>query len=424
MASTPQKTENAVPPVSVESLKIRNFRNLQRLDIELPAAGVVILGPNGAGKTNLVEAIYYLEIFRSFRGVRDRDLIRFGEDVFRVEAVTPESSGQTEIAAAYQRTTRRKKVEVEGAEAGRLVDALGRLGAVVFSLDDAEIVAGSPGGRRRFLDILLSRVRPGYVANLQRYRAVLSQRNEALRSGASSAAVEAWTAGLVEPAARVMAERDRWIGRVSAEFSRYHAEIAGGGAGVLRYEPGLAGLNADHASKSAPSKSAPSESAASDAAAGEAPREPGAAPPGGGEEMWAAWLREGLDRTAERERRHGATQVGPHRDDLAILAAVDSTQELRDLRRFGSGGQRRTAAIGLRLLEADSVAEHSGRDALYLLDDVFAELDRERSERVVSLLDTNRSGQIVMTAPKSADMPLRGGNLSQWRILNGEVHAA
>ncbi len=399
-ASTPQATEITVPPVSVESLKIRNFRNLQKLDLEFPAAGVVILGPNGSGKTNLVEAIYYLEIFRSFRGVRDRDLIRFGEDVFRIEAVTPDSSGQTEIAAAYQRTTRRKKVEIEGTDTGRLVDALGRLGAVVFSLEDAEIVAGSPAGRRRFLDILLSRVRPGYVANLQRYRAVLSQRNEALRSAASSAALDAWTGGLIDPAARIMAERDRWIGSVSAEFGRYHSEIAGGAAGVLRYEPGLAGL-----------------AGAGEPAAGTMPGEVG-------EEKWAAWLREGLERTADRERRHGATQVGPHRDDLAILAVVDSAQELRDLRRFGSGGQRRTAAIGLRLLEADSVAKHSGRDALYLLDDVFAELDRDRSERVVRLLDTNRSGQVVLTAPKYADIPLRGGNLSEWRIQDGEVYAA
>jgi len=352
----------------------------------------MVVGPNGSGKTNLIEAIYYLEIFRSFRGARDADLVRFGEDVFRVEGEVRDGESVGELAAAYQKAGRRKKVEVDGLETDRIADALGALGAVVLSLEDADLVCGSPGRRRRFLDILLSLVAPGYLAALQRYRAVLVQRNEALRQGAMEI-VDAWTEGLLEPGARVMAERESWIASAAPGFAEYHEEIAGGWTATLVYEPGLGG----------PGSIEP--------------------PAGTGERVaeWADLLRRAMRDNADRDRRRGSTQAGPHRDDLVIRAVVEDSGEERDLRTYGSGGQQRTAAIALRLVEADTLRNKLGRDPIYLLDDVFAELDRERASRVVRLLDEGRSGQVLMTAPKPADIELRGGGLAHWRIREGVV---
>ncbi|MFB6240505.1 MAG: DNA replication/repair protein RecF, partial [Gemmatimonadota bacterium] len=220
-----------------------NFRNFERAECEFPPDGVAIVGPNGAGKTNLLEAIYYLEIFRSFRQARDRELVRFGERVFRVEAelrgeaeVGGEAADVSSLAAAYDRSGR-KKVEVDGEEVERFSDAIGTLGAVVFSLDDVEIVRGSPSGRRRFLDILLSLVEPGYVDALQRYRSFLSQRNEALKGEADPAMIDAWTEGLVEKGAAVMEARHRWIRERADAFARYGEEISGAGPGRMRYDP-------------------------------------------------------------------------------------------------------------------------------------------------------------------------------------------
>ena len=151
-ASAPIEATGRARSASLERLVARNYRNFGELRLEFPEAGAMIIGPNGSGKTNLLEAIYYLEIFRSFRGARDSDLVRFGEDVFRVEGAVRDGESTEELAAAYQRTGRRKKVELDGGEAERIADALGALGAVVLSLEDADLVCGSPGRRRRATD--------------------------------------------------------------------------------------------------------------------------------------------------------------------------------------------------------------------------------------------------------------------------------
>jgi DNA replication and repair protein RecF len=373
--------------------------------LELPEAGAMIIGPNGSGKTNLLEAIYYLEIFRSFRGARDSEQVRFGEDVFRIEGLVRDGESREELAAAYQKTGRRKKVEVDGGEAERIADALGALGAVVLSLEDAALVCGSPGRRRRFLDILMSLVAPGYLASLQRYRAVLAQRNEALRQGALET-VDVWTDGLIEPGARVMAEREAWIVSRAATFATYHSDIAGGWTGALSYEPALGGRSDPDGPPS------PGGVVAETTLAYAADERV---------EYWTDRLRQAMRDNVERDRRRGSTQAGPQRDDLVMRAVVEDSGEERDLRTYGSGGQQRTAAIALRLVEADTLRQKLGRDPIYLLDDVFAELDRDRAERVVRLLDEGRSGQVLMTAPKPADVELRGGGLAQWRIREGVV---
>lgn len=386
-AGTLESTDRQVGSAALRTVSLRDFRNLQRLELSLPAAGVMIVGPNGSGKSNLLEALYYLEIFRSFRGARDRDLPRFGQDVFRVEATVARGGETLALAAAWQKSTRRKKVEVDGAEPERLSDALGSLGAVVFSLDDSELIWGSPSGRRRYFDILLSLVQPGYVGALQRYRAVLGQRNEALRQG-QMRVVRAWAEGLVEPGATLMVARQAWTSECDDAFGRYHAAIAGGATARLGYASAL----------------------------GEA-----GPPDVPDERAWAERFREALAANETSDVRRGMTQVGPHRDDLVIRAVVDGGAERRDLRSYGSGGQRRTAAIALRLVEADTLRDRSGREPVYLLDDVFAELDPERSMRVLELLEDGRSGQVVLTAPKPVDLPLRGGSLPRWHIDDGRV---
>lgn len=388
-------------------LRLRDFRNFAELELELPPEGVALIGDNGEGKTNLVEALYYLEIFRSFRGAPDDQLVRRGAEAFHLRGrfgATPDPTGfavptgatsptararpadaaALELTAAYERRTRRKRVTMDGAEPPRISDALGTFGAVVFSPSDLAIVTGAPGERRRFLDIVLSLNVPGYLAALQRYRQVLKQRNTLLRDGAAPPLLAAWDEGLVEWGSRLVAARQGWVAARGPGFTRRYAAIAGGMPGRMRYLPAVP------------------------------------LPPGDGlatlDEIADAFRAE-LIRLARRERDRALTLAGPHRDELLFSMGENEV----DLRDFGSGGQQRTAAIALRMVEAETVREARAREPVILLDDIFAELDPGRSHRILELLEAEERGQVILTAPKASDLEVRRGTIPHWRLAGGEV---
>jgi DNA replication and repair protein RecF len=123
----------------------------------------------------------------------------------------------------------------------------------------------------------------------------------------------------------------------------------------------------------------------------------------------------------DKDRRFGTTSVGPHRDDVRLQ--LEGEREGSDLRDYGSGGQRRTAALALRLVEARTIRERRGSRPLLLLDDVFAELDAGRSERVMELMETEETGQVLLTAPRESDVRLRRDTLARWRIAEGVISA-
>jgi DNA replication and repair protein RecF len=372
----------------LSALRLTNFRNFASQRVELPRGGIAIVGDNGQGKTNFLEAIYYLEIFRSFRGAPDEQLVRFGEDVFRVEATIETEESTSVVAAAFDRVRRKKKVTIDGAEPDRLGDAIGRDGAVIFSPSDVALVSGAPAFRRRYLDVLLSLTEPRYLADLQRYRRILVRRNALLRAGATGASIAVWNEGFVEAGARVTVSRLGWVEARSAAFAERASEIAGGALASLGYEPSIP------------------------VAAGE-----GRPTLDRVKEVFVAEL----ERVAERERRHVTTLVGPHRDDLRIRAASGGGGEWVDLRVFGSGGQQRTAAVALRMIEGETLRDHLGSDPLILLDDVFAELDAGRSRRILDWVDASGPAQVILTAPKPGDFAIRGDPPEFWRIHNGTI---
>ncbi|HEX6938974.1 MAG TPA: DNA replication/repair protein RecF [Longimicrobiales bacterium] len=370
-------------------LRLRDFRNFAELELTLPAEGVAIIGDNGSGKTNLLEALYYLEIFRSFRGAPDEQLVRMREGAFHIRGRFEdlEAGATCEITAAYERRTRRKRVAVNGAVPERIGEALGGVGAVIFSPSDVAIVAGAPSERRRFLDIVLSLNQPGYLPALQRYRQILKQRNAMLRDGAPAALLAAWDEGLVQWGARLVVARTEWVAERAESFARRYAAIAGGATARLAYAGAIPIAGGGDA--------VPTIEAAADA------------------------FRAELARVAVRERERGVTLVGPHRDDLAFTFETAGGEA--DLREFGSGGQQRTAAIALRMVEAETIREARQREPIILLDDLFAELDPGRSRRILELLEAERRGQAILTAPKASDLEPRNGTLPHWRIANGKV---
>jgi DNA replication and repair protein RecF len=326
-------------------LQLRHFRNLAAQQLDLPAEGAAIVGENAQGKTNLLEAIYYLETFRSFRGTRDDRLVAFGKEVFRVVGALEGADGidSVEVAAAFQLRGKRKKVTVDGQEPHRLGDGLGRLAAVIFS----------------------------------------PQRNAALRNGQGSEHVRSWDRGLVIYGAQVMEDRLTWVDRWRDSFSAYFRRVSGSRPGQMSYQPGVRLEGARDA-----------------------------------EGIGEAFM-EALSDARGREVKLGNTVVGPQRDEL--LLTVEEEGGERDLREYGSGGQRRTGALALRLVEAATIRVARKQEPIVLMDDVFAELDPGRSERILSLMEEEETGQVLLTVPKESDIRLRRESLPRWKIRSGVV---
>ncbi|HEX9692930.1 MAG TPA: DNA replication and repair protein RecF [Gemmatimonadales bacterium] len=353
----------------LQALSVRDFRNLASVDVTFPREGVVVLGDNGHGKTNLLEAIYYLVLFRSLRGAKDRELVRFDTDGFFVKGTR---AGGQSITAGFEVHGRRKKVALDGVEVVRLADAVGTVVAVSFSPADRGIVSGGPAGRRRYLDIVLSLALPGYLAALTRMRAALRQRNAALRRQRADEA-RAFDAPFAAAAAAVATMRRAWTAAWAERFRGLCDQLGEHGTATLVYEIHNA------------------------------------------ESSDAGELERALTVTIDRDLRRSVTTVGPHRDDLRL------TLDHKDLRTFGSAGQQRTAAIALRLIEAATLTEAGGAPPIALYDDVFAELDADRQARLLGLIGEELPGQAIIAAPRVSEVPEHLLDRPRWQMQGGRL---
>ncbi len=367
------------------ALSLTGFRSYERLEARWAPEGALLWGENGTGKTNLLEAIHLLAVGRSHRTLNDRELVSVGEDALRARGAGESAiEGPVEVEIGF-RAGEPKRAWVNGKEEGRLSSIVGRLGAVMVAPEDLEIPRGAPERRRRFLDQLLCQMRPTHMAALQAYGKALRQRNRALReardgggvSGGYSSELEgrgpaavaaAWDGPLVEWGARVRAGRASLVARLSVLAADRYREVSG------RDEALEVGYPAG----------------------------------GSAEELAAA-----VARAAPAEARRGTTLVGPHRDDLAL--ALDG----KDLRAYGSRGQQRAAAFALRLAAAAIFREERGEAPILLLDDVFAELDPGRADRLAALVAG--TAQVFATATHAEDLTARFPGVPLHRVRPGRI---
>jgi DNA replication and repair protein RecF len=343
--------------VLASRLQLRDFRSYESAELRLGAGLTVISGRNGAGKTNLLEALYFGCTGRSCRTANEREVVRFGAPLTRLELRTESATGPHVLAVGFQ-PGEAKRMSVDGAGVERLTDVADRPLVSVFLPDRLELVLGAPSLRRAHLDQVVAALWPSRAGTRRSYSAALAQRNAlvaAVRGGrASRDSLPAWDAELARHGVALMADRGEAVDRLVEPFAR-HAEALGleGGAAVA-YRP---------------------RSKATDAAG------------------LAAELAERTPGDLER----GFTGHGPHRDDLSLKRAA------RELRTYGSRGQQRLALLALLLAERDVLADARGAAPLLLLDDVMSELDASRRARLVDVLRT--SGQSVITTTELAHVP-------------------
>jgi DNA replication and repair protein RecF len=359
----------------LKSLLLQNFRCYERVEFSFAPGLSVVLGPNACGKTSLLEAVYLLAATTSPRAAGDRSLVRWGEAQARVTGLFERDGGELSLrltlpgaaaGEAHQASPAAKSMELDGRPLGSLRDGVGRAQAVLFWVGELEIVKGSPSARRRFMNAALGQLSRRYLDDLARYRRALRQRNRLLRMLAEGAGdgsrLAPWTQALVEAGAAICADRAAYLGGLAEEAVPLHQRLSGG-AGRLEvsYRPSV-GVEGD-------------------------------------EETVAEAFHRRLEQRHADELRQATTLVGPHRDEVALkVAGVD-------LRKFGSQGQQRTAALALKLAQARVARRRSDTGPILLFDDCLSELDVDRG---CALLDLSGDYEQMIVTSASCPEALRG----------------
>lgn len=357
--------------MQINSLSLSGFRNLSGQSLAFAPDVNWIYGDNGQGKTNLLESIHYLCTGKSHRRAPERELLGYNQQTVSLSADAHKAGTPIEIQVGFNRQGQ-KRIQLSGRPLRRASDYLGTLNVVAFAPDDIAMVRGEPAVRRYFLDMLLAQVNRVYLRALQDYRHYLLQRNCLLRGDrpADPVLLATYTDKLISLGANLMHHRRVALSTLS--------ERAGTLFGELTERFGLLEIHYAASEKAAPG--------ASD------------------EEN----LRQGFAAAAERERILKQTLVGPHRDDFAIRLGEHG------LRRFGSQGQCRAAAVALKLSAVHVIQAETGHWPLLLLDDIFSELDEGLRHNLSRLLPKN--SQIFMASPEMY-FPLQSG--ARFRVESG-----
>lgn len=351
----------------IRRLELRNFRNYKRLSLDLHAGVNLLYGHNGAGKTNLLEAIYFGATGRSCRTNTDAQVIRFSEQVARVEISTENGDSHT-MAVGIERGVG-KSFQFDGAAADRFDDLTRRPLVAVFMPDRLALIKDAPGVRRAHFDQLVLALWPSRKAGRSSFAQALAQRNALLARGGTDDQLSVWDRELARYGLALMRNRAEAIDLLCELFSGVAARLGLGDDAKLSYKPRVQS---------------------------------------GDEEGFIGELTE--RRAVDRER--GYSGHGPHRDDFAFsLNGVD-------LRTYGSQGQQRVALLSLILAERDTIATQRGRPPVTLLDDVMSELDLPR--RVSLMREVERGGQCVMTATEAEHVPSDGA-IAAVEVVSGEV---
>ena len=348
--------------MTIETIRLRDFRNYTTLEIH-PHPGVNLLfGQNGSGKTNLLEAIHYCALGRSHRTGMDREVVRKGAEMGACGVTVQRGDGRCEVSVKITPgESRKKQVYIDRKRANRLSQLMGRVQCVIFSPEDLLLVREGPAVRRRYVDMLLSQLSPGYFVALQQYQKALEQRNailrEAKRTGSLPGSVlEAFEMAMAQPCEIIIPMRRQMIGRVAEIAAEKYNAISGrsGERFTMYYE---ACLDTD--------------------------------------ESIAQQVQERLRRGRQEDLLRGTTGFGIHREDVQLSLSG------REMKLFASQGQIRTAALSMKLSQMEIFNKETGEAPILLLDDVMSELDMTRRTR---LLQEIQHTQTFITCTDESDL--------------------
>lgn len=330
----------------IKSLKLKDYRNYDLLNIEFDKATNIFYGDNAQGKTNILEAVYLSGTTKSHRGTKDRDLIKFDCDESHIETIIEKNGVPFQIDMHLKKNSP-KGIAINRIPIRKATELFGLMNFVFFSPEDLNIIKNGPSERRRFMDLELSQLDKVYLKDLASYNRIVNQRNKLLKDvyfqNDLIDTLDVWDMQLVMYGEKIIERRKKFIEEVNEIIADIHFRLTGGRERIrLSYESGCGAFS----------------------------------------------LEEAVTRNREKDIRTKSTSVGPHRDDICFYVGDI------DIRRFGSQGQQRTAALSLKMSEIELVKMIIKDTPVLLLDDVLSELDKNRQNY---LLDSIHDIQTLIT---------------------------
>ena len=322
----------------IQSIELQNFRNYGSLTLTPDSGTNIFYGDNAQGKTNLLEAAFYCGTTKSHKGSKDKDVIRFGEQEAHIRMTVKKEEVPFRIDM-HLKKNRSKGIAINGIPIQKTSELFGIVNLVFFSPEELNIIKNGPAERRHFIDMELCQMDKIYMSNLSRYNKILSNRNKLLKDIYFQPELQdtlaVWNIQMAEYGTKLMETREKFIEMLNEIAPKIHETLSGGREELhLVYEAN-------------------------------APKE--------------AFLEE-LEKYTERDKKMKMSTCGPHRDDICFF--VNGV----DIRRFGSQGQQRTAALSLKLAEIELIRKLTKDSPILLLDDVLSELDSRRQNYLLGTI--------------------------------------
>lgn len=355
----------------IESLELQNFRNYETLSMKFDRGTNILFGDNAQGKTNILEAVYLGGTTKSHRGSKDREMIRFEQDEAHIRMQVKREAVSCRIDM-HLKKNKSKGIAINGVPIRKASELFGAVNMVFFSPEDLQIIKEGPGERRRFVDLELCQLSKVYLNQLTNYNKILNQRNKLLKDLAFMPdlmpTLEVWDEQLLNYGSQLIAAREEFVEQLNEISVDIHANLTGEKEHLeLVYEPNV---SREHFSQM-------------------------------------------LKKNRDKDIRFKLSSVGPHRDDLCVkINGID-------IRKFGSQGQQRTAALSLKLSEIYLVKRLIHDTPVLLLDDVLSELDGSRQNY---LLQSIRDIQTLITCTGLDDFVSHQFNINRvFRVIDGRV---
>lgn len=355
----------------IESIRLEKFRNYESLDLKIDPGTNIFYGDNAQGKTNILESVYLCGTTKSHKGSKDREMIFFGaeESHIRMKLLKGDISVKIDM---HLRRNKTKGIAVNGVPIRKASELLGIANFVFFSPEDLNIIKNGPAERRRFIDMELCQLSKVYLHNLSNYNKIINQRNKLLKEVGFrpdyADMLDIWDMQMVEYGKKIIEERRAFVKRLNGIIYDIHQNLTGKKEElVVDYEENIAA------------------------------------------EEFEAVLR----KNRERDLKMKMSLTGPHRDDLCFrIRGID-------IRKFGSQGQQRTAALSLKLSEIELVKQEVHDTPILLLDDVLSELDSKRQRY---LLESIHDIQTLITCTGLDDFVENQFKINKvFQVIDGKV---